>query len=217
MIAALTHSASQWLSVLRRHWLLALGLVAAAGVVAFAVELSDVQGRMDLPLAYSVRMTCEDDPEAALWSGGCDRIAADIATTGRPGFGDLYSAFVAVHHAPGPGAGQAAQFADAAAEPGFDVEALLAGQRYGLATVRPEFEAVRSRRHAEAVMEAIDARDRALLTIGRAGLGMDALIAGTLANLAHPGALVDGAAQYAAILMGTAKHSDFATGADVRR
>ena len=63
----------------------------------------------------------------------------------------------------------------------------------------------------------IDKRDRALLVIGRAGLGMDALIAGALANLVHPGAMIDGALQYAAVLTGNAKTSDIATGLSRQR
>ncbi|HEX2842670.1 hypothetical protein [Hyphomicrobium sp.] len=218
MFANLTQSASQSLQSLRQRWPVALGVVVLGTCAAFAIVLSDEQGRMDLPLAYSVRMTCEDDIEAALWRGGCERIAPDIAKTGRPSFPELYSAFVTVHHEPNPGAATAARFASDSSDTGFDVAALLNGKRYNLATVVPEFDDVRSRAHAEAVMEAIDQRDRALLTIGRAGLGYDALIAGALANLVHPGALVEGAAQYVAILMGTAKRSDFtATGAPAIR
>ena len=212
MLAHLTQSATQTAHALRRRWPLALGLVLVLGWVGLAFELSDVQGRMDLPQAYSVHMTCEDDPEAALWQGGCDRIRSDLAKTGRPAFGDLYRAFVAVHHAPGPREATAARFSDVAADPAFDVKAMLAGQRYGLALEMPEFDGVTSRAHAEAVMDAIDVRDRALLAIGRAGLGHDALFAGALANLAHPKAMIEGAKQYAAILMGTAKESDFSTG-----
>jgi hypothetical protein len=194
---------------------LALSLLGAWA--AFAFWLSDIQGRMDLPRAYSVRMTCEDDPEAVLWRGGCERIAADIAKTGRPGFFDLYNAFVLVHHAPSPRDASATRFAEARPEPGFDVQASLAGQRYGLALVAPEFEGVKSGAHAEAVKTEIDARDRALLVIGRAGLGVDALVAGALANLVHPSVMLNGARQAVAILMGTAKESDIATGLSERR
>lgn len=217
MIAQLAQSARETLHTLVRRWPLVLACALAGGWVWFAVWLSDVQGRMDLPRAYSVRMTCEDDPEAELWRGGCERIAADIAKTGRPGFLDLYNAFVLVHHAPTAGAAAAAAFAGTPAEPGFDLARMLAGQRYGLAMVTPEFDGVASRAHAEAVMDEIDKRDRALLVIGRAGLGMDALIAGALANLVHPGAMVEGAVQYAAVLTGSAKTSDLATGLSERR
>lgn len=217
MLSYLSKSASETMHTLRRRWALALGLALAAGWIGFAFWLSDVQGRLDLPRAYSIRMTCEDDPEAALWRGGCGRIEADIAKTGRPPFFELYNAFVQVHHASGPRAAAEARFADTASDDAFDVQKMLAGQRYGLALVAPEFEGVRSQAHAEAVIDEIDVRDRALLAIGRAGLGHDALIAGALANLAHPGAMIEGARQYAAILMGTAKTSDFATGLSERR
>lgn len=217
MLAHLAQSATETVAVLRRRWPLVLVLLLLGGWVWFAVWLSDVQGRMDLPRAYSVRMTCEDDPEAELWRGGCERIQADIAKTGRPGFLDLYNAFVHVHHAPPPGAAAEARFAGVPGEPDFDLAAALAGQRYGLAMVASEFDGVASRTHAEAVMAEIDKRDRALLVIGRAGLGFDALIAGALANLVHPEAMVDGALQYAAVLTGTAKQSDIATGLSEKR
>jgi hypothetical protein len=218
MLANLSRSVSETLTNLRQRWPLALGVVLLAVMVAFAIQLSDDQGRMDLPLAYSVRMTCEDDVEAGLWRGGCERIASDIAKTGPPSFGELYHAFVAVHHAPSPREATAPRFAGEAPEGSFDLKAMVEGQRYSLASVMPEFEGVRSRVHAEAVMAGIDERDRALLTIGRAGLGYDALIAGALANLTHPAALADGAVQYVAILIGTAKRSDFtATGAAANR
>jgi hypothetical protein len=61
-------------------------------------------------------------------------------------------------------------------------------------------------------MDEIDKRDRALLAIGRAGLSQEALLAGAVANLVNPGVMIDGARQYAAILLGTAKESDLATG-----
>lgn len=217
MLQQLIQSATQTAHTLRRRWLLVLVTLVAGGWVLFAFWLSDVQGRMDLPIAYSIRMTCEDDPEAGLWRGGCERVASDIAQVGRPGLVDLYGAFVEVHHKPGPRQATAARFADVPHEPGFDLAQALAGQRYGLALVTPEFEGVKSRAHAEAVKEAIDVRDRALLAIGRAGLGIDALIAGAAANLAHPGVMVEGAQQYVGILLGTAKTSDIATGLSERR
>ncbi|MGE0024203.1 MAG: hypothetical protein AB7S70_11305 [Hyphomicrobium sp.] len=212
MIAEITQSATRTAQALARRWRLVLAAGLVAGWVALAFSLSDDQGRMDLPQAYAIHMTCEDDIEAALWSGGCDRIRDDIAVTGRPSFEHLYEAFVTVHHAPSPREAAEARFAGEPAEAAFDLKALLTGQRYGLALVLPEFEGVKSWAHAEAVMEAVDVRDRALLAIGRAGLGYDALLAGVLANLAHPGAMIAGARQYVAILMGTAKQSDFATG-----
>lgn len=217
MLARLTQSATETMHALRRRWPLLLGFALVGSWIGFAIILSDEQGRMDLPLAYSIRMTCEDDIEASLWRGGCERIAADIAQTGRPSFADLYNAFATVHHAPGPREASVARFVDVALDAGFDVAAMLSGQRYGLASIMPEFEGVKNRAHAEVVIDEIDARDRALLAIGRAGLGYDALIAGALANLVHPRAMVDGAAQYIAILMGTAKRSDIATGLSPRR
>ncbi|MBN8913912.1 MAG: hypothetical protein J0I75_24745 [Hyphomicrobium sp.] len=217
MLQSLSQLATQSLHTLRRRWPLVLALSLAGAWLGFAFWLSDIQGRMDLPRAYSVRMTCEDDPEAGLWRGGCERIEADIAKTGRPSFLDLYNAFVIVHHAPGPREASAPRFADVPAEPGFDVQTALAGQRYGLALVTPEFEGVKSAAHAEAVKTEIDARDRALLAIGRAGLGHDALLAGALANLVHPGVMLEGARQYVGILMGTVKESDIATGLSERR
>jgi hypothetical protein len=217
MLQRLVKSASQSALALRQRWPLVLVLALLGGWVAFAFWLSDIQGRMDLPRAYSVRMTCEDDPEAALWRGGCERVATDIHKTGRPSFGDLYAAFVQVHHVPGPGAAAAQSFAQTPADPAFDVRAMLAGQRYGLALVTPEFEGVKSRAHAEAVMDEIDKRDRALLAIGRAGLSQEALLAGAVANLVNPGVMIDGARQYAAILLGTAKESDLATGLSGKR
>jgi len=206
-------SALSFRDALRRRWPLWLGGAVVGAVVAFAVTLSDEQGRFDLPRAYSVRMTCEEDPEAQLWRGGCERIAADIANTAAPSFAELYAAFVAAHHRPSPGETGARRFPGEPREAGFDLAALLAGQRYGLALVAPEFARAASRRQAEAIIAAIDARDRALLVIGRAGLGYDALIAGALANLAHPGTLIEAAVQYVKVWMGTAKRSDVGSGA----
>ena len=217
MIARFSQSFVEALRSLLRQWPLVLAGLAIGGWIYFAFWLSDVQGRMDLPRAYSVRMTCEDDPEAALWRGGCDRIKADMAKAGRPGFLDLYGAFVDVHHRPNPREATAQKFAAVERQADFDLAAMLQGQRYGIAMVAPEFEDVKSRAHAEAVIDAIDARDRALLVIGRAGLGQDALFAGALANLANPGAMVDGAWQSLGILTGRTKTSDIATGLSERR
>ena len=72
-------------AVIRRHWRIIAGACLAGAGLYVAIEISDKQGRADLHYGYAVRMTCEDDPESHLWSGGCDRIAADIARTGRPG------------------------------------------------------------------------------------------------------------------------------------
>jgi uncharacterized membrane protein YhdT len=208
MISRLATATQNTVSDLLAKWRLLLVLVLAGGWIAFAFWLSDVQGRMDLPRAYSVRMTCEDDPEAVLWHGGCERIASDIAVSGRPGFADLYRAFVAVHHDPAPRDATAAVFAGVSTDASFDVAAALAGQRYGLALVTPEFEGVKNRAHLDAIKDAIDVRDRALLVIGRAGLGVDALIAGAIANLAHPFDMIDGMAQLVRIQAGSAKTSD---------
>ena len=204
-----------WRAV-RRFWPLLLVLALAGGWIWFAFVLSDAQGRLDLPRGYSIRMTCEDDPEADLWRGGCERVAADIAERGRPSFFELFRAFVVVHHGPTPREA-AAGSAGAHAEPGFDLDGALAGQRYGLAIERHEFEGVQSRAHAEAVMRAIDERDRALLVIERAGLSMPPLVAGAAANLAHPGTMLRGARKYVDVLRGRAKHSDLVTGGSGRR
>lgn len=216
MLGQLTNFLRETLHSLVARWPLLLVGAVAGGLVAFAIELSDEQGRMDLPQAYSVRMTCEDDIEAKLWRGGCERIATDISATGRPSFPDLFHAFVTVHHAPSPGEAAAQRFAAEPADATFDLKVMLAGQRHGLAMLASEFEGVKSRAHAEAVIEGIDARDRALLVIGRAGLGYDALLAGVLANLVHPGTMVEGARQYVAILTGTAKRSDFTASGAMR-
>ncbi len=207
MQAMLVESSRQLLRTARRYWPLLIAL--AGGWVWFAFVLSDAQGRLDLPRAYAVRMTCEDDPEADLWRGGCDRVEEAIAATDRPSFFELYRAFVIVHHGPSPRAqGKAAL---GASEAGFDLDTALAGQRYGLASERPSFEGVRSRAHADAVKAAIDRRDRELLVIGRAGLSMPPLVAGAAANLMHPGTMIRGARTYIEVLRGQAKHSDLVT------
>jgi hypothetical protein len=46
--------------------------------------------------------------------------------------------------------------------------------------------------HAQAVMDELDARDRALLAIEREGLSQEALVAGALANLTEPLAILAG-------------------------
>jgi hypothetical protein len=169
----------------RWRWLLGIG-VAAAGLYA-AVTVSDRQGRADLPSGYAVRMTCETDPESHLWSGGCDRIAADIARTDKPSFAELYRAFVTVHHTAIPSSATQRRFAGAACEPAFDVGATLKGSRFVLSPGK--FAGVCSLAHAQAIMDEIDARDRALLAIEREGLSQAALAAGALANLTEPLAL----------------------------
>lgn len=168
----------------RQHWRFITAALIAGAALYIAIEVSDRQGRADLPYGYAVRMTCEDDPESHLWSGGCDRIAADIARTDRPSFGDLYRAFVIVHHSPIPSAATKRQFADVPCDAGFDLDATLKGTRYILVTEK--FTQVCSPAHAQAIMDEIDTRARALMTIERGGLTYSALAAGTLANLTKP-------------------------------
>jgi len=167
------------------HWWRLIVFLCLAGVALYvATTLSDTQGRADLPSGYAVRMTCEDDPESYLWSGGCDRIAAAIARTDKPSFLELYLAFVTAHHAPIPSADVERRYATAACEFDFDRSAALKGTRFIL--VPEAFASVCTRAHAAAVMDEIDARDRALLTIEREGLTWAALAAGALANLTEP-------------------------------
>jgi hypothetical protein len=177
---------------LERFWRLLAGICLAGAAVYVATTLSDTQGRGDLPYGYAVRMTCEDDPESHLWSGGCDRIAADIARTGKPSFAALYRALVTVHHTPIPSAATARRFADAPCDAGFDTDATSKGTRFVLSPEK--FAGVCTRAHAAAIMNEIDARDRALLTIERAGLSWSALAAGALANLTEPLVLLAAAA-----------------------
>ncbi len=166
----------------RRRWRsLAALSVAAAGLVAAAV-LADEQGRDDVKFGLPLRVSCEDDPESSLWRGGCERIAADLARTDRPSFAGLYSAFVALHHSPGPAEAAAHRFfAGAPVDESFDITSALKGTRY---VVTPHlFTSARSLEHANAIMEEIDKKDRARLLVARGGLSLSALAAGTLANL----------------------------------
>lgn len=177
---------------LRRRWRVLTALYLAGVGLYVAISLSDSQGRFDLPRGYAVRMTCEDDPEARLWSGGCDRVAADIARTGTPSLGQLYRAFVRAHHSAIPSPETTRRFLHEPCDPVFDIRATLKGTRYVLS---PDlFAGVCSLAHAQAVMEEIDARDRAYLVIERAGLSYQALAAGTLANLMEPLVLLAAAA-----------------------
>jgi hypothetical protein len=171
-----------------RHWRWLAGAAASAIALYAAVTLSDRQGRADLPSGYAVRMTCENDPESHLWSGGCDRIAADIARTDKPSFAELYRAFVTAHHTAIPSPATQRRFAGAACEPAFDLGGTLKGSRFVLSPGK--FVGVCGLPHAKAVMDEIDARDRALLTIEREGLSYAALAAGALANLTEPLALL---------------------------
>jgi hypothetical protein len=186
---------------LGRHWRLILGLGLAAAALAVAIPLSDTQGRGDLPSGYAVRMTCEPDPESALWSGGCDRVAADIARTDQPSFAELYRAFVTVHHSQIPSPAIRRRFGSVPCEPTFDRDATLKGTRFVFAPVRVLFNDACTKAHAQAIMDEIDARDRALLTIERGGLSMTALAAGTLANLSEPLVVFAGLTAVAALWM----------------
>ncbi|MGI9404385.1 MAG: hypothetical protein ACR2OF_07765 [Hyphomicrobium sp.] len=179
---------SSVVAYIRRHWRIIAGAGLAGAGLYIAIEISDKQGRDDLSFGYAERMTCEDDPESHLWSGGCDRIAADIARTDRPSFGDLYQAFVVVHHSAIPSAVTARQFANVPCDAGFNLDATLKGTRYILVTEK--FTSVCSLAHAQAIMEEIDTRARALMTIERGGLTYSALAAGTLANLTNPLAIL---------------------------
>lgn len=186
------HLALTGINLLRQHWrFLAVVCLVGTGVY-LAVTLSDTQGRFDLPRGYAVRMTCENDPESALWSGGCDRVVADIARTGVPSFGELYLAFVRAHHSAIPSPAMTRRFARAPCDPGFDVKAALKGTRYVLS---PDlFAGVCNLAHTRAIMDEIDVRDRAYLVIERGGLSYAALAAGTLANLTEPLVLFGAAA-----------------------
>jgi hypothetical protein len=185
----------------RRNWRLLSAAAVAAAAVYWAIELSDYQGRYDIPAGYAVRMTCEADPEAALWSGGCDRLAADIARADKPSFLELYRAFVTVHHQQIPGPQTRRQFADVACDPAFDQEAALRGTRYVFIPLRVHFAQACTPAYTQAVMQEIDARDRALLSIEREGLSHEALAAGTLANLTEPVVIFVGAVVLAALLI----------------
>jgi hypothetical protein len=179
-------------SVLRRSWRLLVGLAIVGAAIYVAMTLSDAQGRADLPRGYAVRMTCETDPESYLWSGGCDRVAADIARTGKPSFIELYLAFVTAHHELIPSPAATRRFARVPCDAGFDVGAAIKGTRFILEPDR--FRGVCSRAYAEAIKDQMDERDRALLTIEREGLSWWALAAGALANLTEPLLLLGGAA-----------------------
>jgi hypothetical protein len=184
-------------SVLKRRWRLLAGICLAGAGLYVATTLSDTQGRFDIPYGYAVRMTCEDDPESHLWSGGCDRIAADIARTGKPSLAELYRAFVTVHHTPIPSAATVRRFADVPCDAGFDRDATLKGTRFVLSPEK--FAGVCTHAQAAMIMNEIDARDRALLTIERAGLSWSALAAGALANLTEPLVLLAASALLAAL------------------
>jgi hypothetical protein len=166
---------SSVVALIGRHWRILAGLCLAGAGLYIAIEISDKQGRADLPYGH-------------LWSGGCDRIAADIARTDRPSFGDLYQAFVIVHHSPIPSAATARHFANIPCDTGFKLDETLKGTRYILVTEK--FANVCSLPHAQAIMDEIDTRARALMTIERGGLTYSALAAGTIANLTNPLAIL---------------------------
>jgi hypothetical protein len=164
----------------RSNWPFLAAVAALSAGLYLAVSEGDEQSRRALQYAYSVRMTCENDPESPLWSGGCDRIAADIARTDKPSFLDLYKAFRSVYQSGAPA--DAGQRAPAVPDKEFAAGETLAGTRYLIS--RREFDGVVNAEQARAVMDAIDARDRALLTIERDGrLSERAFAAATLANL----------------------------------
>lgn len=183
---AVREAVRRLLGELRKSWRLLAGAAVAVAAVSYAIELSDQQGRFDIPSGYAVRMTCEADPESALWSGGCDRIAADIARTDKPSFFELYRAFVRAHHHHIPSPATRRQFQDVACDADFNLDAALRGTRYVFIPLRRHFAEVCTRAEVRAIMGEIDERDRALLAIERAGLSHAALYAGALANLTEP-------------------------------
>jgi hypothetical protein len=197
----LTEFAGKIRAELGRNWRFACAAVLALAAVTVAIELSDRQGRMDIPAGYAVKMVCEPDPESHLWSGGCDRVADDIARTDKPSFGELYRAFVTVHHRRIPSPALERQFRHTPCEDGFDLEGKLAGTRYVFVPLRPHFAGTCTVEHVEAVKGEIDARDRALLAIEREGLSHEALFAGTLANLTEPLVVLGAAALVAALVI----------------
>jgi hypothetical protein len=185
----------------RRQWRFLVGAGLALAAVAAAIEWSDVQGRFDISAGYAVRMTCEPDPESILWSGGCDRIAADIARTDKPNFIELYRAFVTAHHRHIPSPATRRRFAQSPCDPAFDREAALKGTRFVLEPVRVLFSGACTPAHVEAIKAEIDQRDRALMTIEREALSHEALLAGTLANLTEPLVIFAGAVVLAGLLI----------------
>ncbi len=185
----------------KRNWRLLLGATIAAVVIWAAIEASDRQGRFDIPSGYAVRMTCEPDPESPLWNGGCERVAADIARKDKPGFIELYRAFVTVHHRYIPSPATHARFRGVPCDQGFDLDAALRGTRYVFVPLRVHFAEACTVAEVEAIMAEIDERDRALLAIERAGLSHSALYAGALANLTEPVVLFAAAVILAALVI----------------
>ena len=193
--------ASKIRAELQQNWRFLFAGVLALGAIAIAIEVSDRQGRMDIPSGYAVRMVCEPDPESHLWGGGCDRVAGDIARNDKPSFGELYRAFVTVHHRRIPSPVVERQYRQASCEDGFDLDAKLAGTRYVFVPLRPLFAGACTAAQVEAVKSEIDARDRALLAIEREGLSHAALFAGALANLTEPLVILGAAAVVAALVL----------------
>jgi len=186
---------------LRQNWRFLCAGVLVLGAVGTAIELSDQQGRMDIPSGYAVRMVCEPDPESHLWGGGCDRVADDIARIDKPSFGELYRAFVTVHHRRIPSPAVERQYRQVPCEEGFDLDRKLAGTRYVFVPLRPHFAGACTAAHVEAVKGEIDDRDRALLAIEREGLSHAALFAGALANLTEPLVILGAVAVVAALVI----------------
>lgn len=193
---------AEWLvAELRNNWRLLVGAATALIALSAAVELSDRQGRFDIPSGYAVRMTCEEDPESALWNGGCERIAADIARKDKPTLLELYQAFVTAHHRDIPSPATRRKYAGVECDPGFDLDAVLKGTRYVFIPLRRHFAGICTRAEAQAIMLELDERDRALLAIEREGLSQEALYAGALANLTEPVILFMGAVILAALII----------------
>lgn len=178
--------AARLIGAVQRNWRLLAAATLAIGAISYAIDLSDRQGRFDIPSGYAVRMTCEADPEAPLWSGGCERIASEIARTDKPGFLALYEAFIRVHHRHIPPPATRARFASVPCEAGFDIDASLRGTRYVFIPLRRHFAEACTQAEVQAIMGELDERDRALLAIEREGLSHAALYAGALANLTEP-------------------------------
>ncbi|MBC7830407.1 MAG: hypothetical protein H7Y62_00115, partial [Hyphomicrobium sp.] len=109
--------------------------------------------------------------------------------------------FVTVHHQQIPSPQTRRLFADTACDPAFDQEAALRGTRYVFVPLRVHFAQACTPAYTQAVMQEIDARDRALLSIEREGLSHEALAAGALANLAEPVVIFVGAVITAALLI----------------
>jgi hypothetical protein len=106
-----------------------------------------------------------------------------------------------VHHRNIPSPSLQREIRAATCDAGFDPDAALKGTRYVFIPLRPHFAGVCTATHARAVMDELDARDRALLSIEREGLSHEALIAGALANLTEPLAILAGILVIAALLL----------------